>query len=67
MIPICEGLMEDDISGVGPLDHRWVEQPNYVAPNPVDGRPANWRDLACEKCGLLIPAWERLTPPGEFA
>ena len=63
--PICLGVMEDDISGVGPLDHRWVEQPTYIAPNPEDGQPAAWHDLACEKCGVIQPGWERLKPPGQ--
>jgi hypothetical protein len=60
---ICEGVMEDDIGGVGERDHTWVEQPTYIAPNPADGQPAAWHDLACEKCGIVQPNWERLASP----
>jgi hypothetical protein len=59
----CLGLVEDGVSGVGPKDHRWVEGPSYVAPNPEDGNPATWTDLVCELCGVIQPGWTRLRAP----
>ena len=61
--PLCEGIVEDEVSGHGVADHRWVLFPSYVAPNPVDGQPAEWRDLVCEKCGMVSPGWARMGDP----
>ena len=63
MIPLCAGITEDGISGVGPQDHRWVEGPTYIAPNPEDGQPAKWTDLVCERCGVVSPGGERQAAP----
>lgn len=61
--PMCEGIVEDDISGVGPRDHRWVEGPEYPAPAPDTGQPARWQDLVCEVCGVVTSGWKREERP----
>jgi hypothetical protein len=55
----------DDITGNVPTVVDWV---NAMLASGPDGRDANWTNVLCENCGLLLPGDPRpdpLTPPFE--